>query len=225
MTPKLASLQIAFFFESTIADKVEPDQLSVDFKNELQDLHLKSKIFEVPKELNEFPFLTLQGDKEYKITVTNIRGDFYYTPTELKKIEDERELLRKYIFSIYDVLEKQRIKIIRVGNISTFAIEDANPIKTIKDKFINPNQTDNFDELFIRFNKKQKLDNLELNVLTTITSAINEKKEKDNQLIIIQKDINSVKETKYNFDKTLLQQLIDTGDRLCTSDLIISLFK
>ena len=224
MTPKLASLQTAFFFEGTIGDIVKEDELSVTFRKQLSNLDLKSTILQVPKEIPDIPFLILQSkDNGHKINISNTRGDYFYNSRVFKTIEDEKELLHGYVTTMFKILQENKIKINRIGNIATFIIDNDNPIKKIEEKFIATNKQTSFDELLIRYNRKETVDHINLNVITTITSGQYKIDEKDNKAIIIQKDINS--DGKYNFTEELFKQLIDTSDRLSTSATISSLFE
>ena len=223
MTSSLASIQIAFFFDSSI--EIETDKLSVAFKEKLHELNLHSQILDVPKEIPNIPFLLLQGGKEYRINASHTRCDFYYDSRTFRKIEDEKAILKEYAIKIFDVLQENKLKIHRVGNVSTFVVDDTDPNKKIKEKFINTKKSGSFEDLVIRYKEIDKFETLELNILTTISSGEYRFNENNNKAIIVQKDISSNDKQKYNFDNKLFGKLVDKSNKLCTSNVITSLFE
>lgn len=217
---KFVNLQLALFFGGSLSTR--SDQLSVEINKYLSDIfNGQPLLFPLPDIApGEIPFLQLKSkDEAYQCNVARTRADFFFNVSKNTNPKDPASLKSNYseYLNSFFKLFSSKMPIARVGYITKHFISVQDPPNFIRDKFISKS-LGHCDELTIRFNRKRKTENFELNDIIILESAqITDTNEPG---ILVQRDVNTAKEQQYNFSVDLFQIFVKEAESLFGEEAI-----
>ena len=144
------------------------------------------------------------NDGKYRLSISRARLDFFYRPRS-PEVEDLDFL--NYSKNLIEIV-CSIVPCNRIGIISLHFKESPNAVTLIKNKYCSDDIPD-LQELTIRFNKADKLDNYRLNNITNIQTAFISQNNKDIPGILMQRDINNIPDDRKLAPKVLIK-LLDT---------------
>lgn len=206
MKTRVITLQYSLFFKDIIErPDLEFNSLNTTMLNLFDAIPY---IMPIPKELpNDLPMVSLRSQTSgYLCNISRSRIDII-----LERTDDEKtnaELLKDFnakvnAFSKY-ILEKQDI--IRFGMVTRYFFVDKNPVETIRKKYFSKVIQD-VEELSLRFNKKSKFNNFDINDVIEISSSTIILKNEKSEGIFIQRDINNAPTTNKRIEFTELENI------------------
>jgi hypothetical protein len=203
---KFLGLQIALFFKEPLLERV--DLLSVGI-NEIIDVFDDSpQTLPIPESEPDFPILILKSkDGMYQCNLFRSRVDLFLNISDENKNKDFIEHKKRFdpkIQSLFEFFSKKS-EINRVGYIAKLFFICDSPSNLIEEKFLK-NKVNRIKEINLRLNIGETTDNLKLNHITKVLPGQLVKDESEG--ILIQKDINSVKEEEHKFDKKLFKEFL-----------------
>lgn len=192
--------QFAFFFNGQL--NLRSDELSVEINQGLGRIfNAPPLIFPLPDIApGEIPFLQLKSTNDiYQCNVARTRADFFFRMKTDNNHEDFSIHKGSFAGSIDALftLFSGKIGIKRLGYITKHFIAAPDPSNFIKSKFIF-REIGSLDELTIRFNKKERKPLFEYNNIINLEPAV--LKATNEQGVLIQRDINTLKEISYSIN-------------------------
>ena len=195
---RLARIQFTYFFNGLME---RPDQRYITINNRLNNLFNGFPTI-LPYSIDmpvDFPFVQLKSsDGKYSLNLAKSRCDFIINYPLISEIE--KELTQYYTLLNNLTTELSNIKFARIGMVGGYIIEDENAIKFINDKFIKKDLSDSF-ELMLRFNRRKKWSNTQLNDVLNISNVNYSLDGKIKQGIHVERDINTIPELQLNITK------------------------
>lgn len=198
MRARVITLQYSLFFKDIVE---RPDLEFGSINTHMLNLFdAIPYILPIPKELpNEIPIISLRSQSSgYLCNISRSRIDLILERTSDDKSNTEliKDFNSKVIAFSKFILNKQDV--IRFGMISRYFFIEKKPIESIKKKYFSKSIQD-VQELSVRFNKKSKFNDFEINDVIEISSSVMKLKDEISDGIFIQRDINNVP----NIDKRI----------------------
>ncbi len=219
---RLASIQFAYFFNGLME---RPDQRYITINNRLNNLFngFPTILPYSPEMPVEFPFVQLKSeDGKYSLNLAKSRCDFIINYPLSSEIEKE---LTQYFMLLNNLTtELSNIKFSRVGMVGRYIFEDGNAIKFINEKYYKKDLSDSY-ELMVRFNRRRKWNNTQLNDVINISNTNYAIDGKLKQGIHVERDINTVQELLLNITKKEVDSFINDVKDSFSETSILELLK
>ena len=219
---RLVSLQFAYFFNEHME---RPDQKYVSINNRLNNLFDASPTI-IPFSQGmplDFPIVQLKSnDGKYNLNMSQARCDFIVNGYLDLNCDDEITKFRLLLQNINSDFKKEKFN--RVGLVGKFVYEAKNPIEYINQKFIKQNMSDS-KELRVRYNRRKNWDETMLNDIVDITSGNYLLNGKDHLGILIERDINTIKEKRLELNNAKVTDYIDKNIHYLTEEEIVGILK
>lgn len=221
---KIISLQFALFFRD-IVDRPDIEFSDVN-ANMMNVFDAIPSVMPIPRELPpDVPMVTQRSESnEYVCNVARSRIDLHF-----QRVADQRsnaELLTdfnaKVLGFISYVLKKRPI--VRFGMICRYFHETPSAVADIRHKYFLQTIGD-VEELSLRFNRKTKFTDWEINDIVEITAATEVTDKGINNGIFVQRDINNAPKADMALNEKSLQQISRQYAKHLTEQSIEELLK
>ncbi len=217
MSQKLIHLQLAIFYKEV---ETRPDQKFSGLNNAMLNMFdMMPTMLPLPLDAPpEIPLVILKGSENgYSCNIARNRIDLIFNPkktdqnitSNISDFISKAKAFSKYVFNNNDN--------VRFGLISRYFIKDQNPIETIKKKYLK-NTFGDLKELNLRFNKGKVQLGIDLNDIIEISSAIEIDNNKQEQGILIQRDINNDPKAGQKISLGKVQELIEHSVKMISPE-------
>ncbi len=210
MEKQFIQLQLALFFKADFSGKIEDASLAI---KEKFGSDMGTQILNVPSVApSEIPRLILTS-KEVNINLSKNRIDFF---AKNKSFSNDN------VKNIFDILNKLKIEIVRVGFVLTFFKEsDLSDIKSL----LNNAKTDliNLKDITVRLNKEEDIEGFKSNNSQMyVSGSVKDNDGLSKNGVIITRDINSLISDidKNNFTEGKLEDFLKKALELAEISLI-----
>ncbi len=203
---KVISLQFALFFRDIIdRPDIEFSDLNANMMNVFDAV---PTVMPIPRELPpEVPMVTHRSESnEYICNIARSRIDLHF-----QRISDNRsnaevvvDFNAKVLGFIIYVLKKRPVD--RFGMICRYFHESSSAVEMIKKKYIIDSIGD-VEELGLRYNRKSKVDEWEINDIVEITAAVAVIENSQRNGIFVQRDINNTPQKDKQINEKVLQKI------------------
>lgn len=223
-TAKIISLQFALFFRD-IVDRpdIEFSDVNANMMNVFDSI---PSVMPIPRELPpDVPMVTQRSESnEYVCNIARSRIDLHFQ--RIANHRSNAELLNdfnaKVLGFITYVLKKRPI--VRFGMICRYFHETPSAIEDIRRKYF-VDTIEGVEELSLRFNRKTKFDDWEINDIVEISAADELTDQGVKQGIFVQRDINNLPKVDVILNEKPLQKISRQYARHLTEQSIEALLK
>ena len=197
MEPTIELLQTAIFTKNfLIKDDYEKSKILIGLKEKIGDI-FDGQLVSIPIPNDappEFPRFTMNSqNKIYSCDVSLVRTNILFdVAVDMEKNQNNlMEKQKKVSLKLFNLFKEENIIINRIGFVAKAYYKKENGVDFLRSEFINEKKLKSPKELLIRYNQKNDLPllKIEMNSLVTFSNKINNK-----EIINIQTDINTVAE-------------------------------
>ncbi len=219
----ILNTQFAIFFNNPY---LNPENLWVAINTSFGGVFSTPLIQPVPTtpEFNEFPVVQIKSTN-ININIARLRLDVFIKGAEGKKFKDVKKDLLDSVKKIIRLIEKEGISYYRMGFVSNFFIEEAEPQNKIAN-FLAENPTNInsglTQDISIRYSTREKIRDFDINNLTIIgrfKGLIEGLGERDG--IIITRDFNTLPNKKYELKEADVLLFINESEKIFTLEKIV----
>jgi hypothetical protein len=154
----------------------------------------------------------------YSINISRSRVDFISALNGSCKIDDFFDYAKKVINNY------SNIKFGRLGIVGQFVLDSEEPSLWIKDKFLK-NCKNDWKELFIRYNKTEKFDNIVLNNLIQFQEATVRVKGKEEHKVHLQIDVNTPVNSAVKVTSNIATKILDFKRKIFSANGVMEAVK